>query len=79
MDFCKVELGKMEIVCNLGNFVKLFNELLVFFDVYVFERGIIIECCFCFFLCEIMYDEDVMYKVIVNLIGNVLKFIFKGG
>lgn len=74
MDFRKVESGKMEIVRNPGNFAKLLNELLVPFDAYASERGITIERRFRLPSCEIMYDEDAMHKVIVNLIGNALKF-----
>jgi CheY-like chemotaxis protein/kynurenine formamidase/two-component sensor histidine kinase len=79
MDFRKVESGKMEIVRNPGNFAKLLNELLVPFDAYASERGITIERRFRLPSCEIMYDEDAMHKVIVNLIGNALKFTPKGG
>lgn len=79
MDFRKVESGKMEIVRNPGNFTKLLNELLVPFDAYASERGITIERRFRLPSCEIMYDEDAMHKVIVNLIGNALKFTPKGG
>lgn len=64
----------MEIVRNPGNFAKLLNELLVPFDAYASERGITIERRFRLPSCEIMYDEDAMHKVIVNLIGNALKF-----
>ena len=34
MDFRKVESGKMEIVRNAGNFLRLMNDLLVPFDAY---------------------------------------------
>ena len=60
----------MEIVRNPGNFTKILNEMLVPFDAYASERGITIERRFRLPSCEIMYDEDAMHKVIVNLIGN---------
>ncbi|WP_455664346.1 two-component regulator propeller domain-containing protein [Phocaeicola sp.] len=74
MDFRKVESGKMEIVCNPGNFLKLINDLLIPFDAYASEREITIERRLRLPSCEIMYDEDAMHKVIVNLISNALKF-----
>lgn len=74
MDFRKVESGKMEIVRNAGDFLKLMNDLLVPFDAYASERGVAIERRFRLPSCELMYDEDAMHKVIVNLISNALKF-----
>ena len=74
MDFRKVESGKMEIVRNPGNFLKLINDLLVPFDAYASEKEITIERRFRLPSCDIMYDEDAMHKVIVNLLGNALKF-----
>lgn len=79
MDFRKVESGKMDIVRNPGNFTKLLNDLLVPFDAYASEREITIERRFRLPACEIMYDEDAMHKVIVNLLGNALKFTPQGG
>lgn len=79
MDFRKVESGKMEIVRNAGNFLKLMNDLLVPFDAYASERGVSIERRFRLPSCELMYDEDAMHKVIVNLISNALKFTPQGG
>lgn len=79
MDFRKVESGKMEIVRNAGNFLKLMNDLLVPFDAYASERGVTIERRFRLPSCELMYDEDAMHKVIVNLISNALKFTPQGG
>ena len=74
MDFRKVESGKMEIARNPGNFLKLMNDLLVPFDAYASERGITIERRFRLPSREMMYDEDAMHKVIVNLLSNALKF-----
>lgn len=74
MDFRKVESGKMEIVRNAGNLLKLMNDLLVPFVAYASEKEIIIKRCFHLPDRELMYDEDAMHKVIVNLIGNALKF-----
>lgn len=79
MDFRKVESGKMEIVRNAGNFLKLMSDLLVPFDAYASERGVTIERRFRLPSCELMYDEDAMHKVIVNLISNALKFTPQGG
>lgn len=79
MDFRKVESGNMEIVRNAGNFLKLINDLLVPFDAYASERGVTIERRFRLPSCELMYDEDAMHKVIVNLISNALKFTPQGG
>lgn len=79
MDFRKVESGKMEIVRNAGNFLRLMNDLLVPFDAYASERNVTIERRFRLPSCELMYDEDAMHKVIVNLISNALKFTPQGG
>lgn len=79
MDFRKVESGKMEIVRNAGNFLRLLDDLLVPFEANSSERGIRIERRFRLPSCELMYDEDAMHKVMVNLIGNAMKFTPRGG
>lgn len=79
MDFRKVESGKMEIVRNAGDFLRFLDDLLVPFEANSAERGIRIERRFRLPSCRLMYDEDAMHKVMVNLIGNAMKFTPRGG
>ncbi|WP_455673927.1 two-component regulator propeller domain-containing protein [Phocaeicola sp.] len=79
MDFRKIESGKMEIARNPGNIGKFLNDLLVPFEAYAADRNISIERRFRLPAKEIMYDEDAMRKVMINLLGNALKFTPQGG
>lgn len=79
MDFRKIESNKMKIVYNSGNIQCFFKELLFSFNAYAADKGIIINHFFHLPSYELLFDEDAMHKVIVNLISNALKFTPKGG
>lgn len=74
MDFRKLESGKMDIVINSGNFRKFIDELIPPFKAYAEERGIEIKTV-CHLTAPVFkYDEDAIRKVLINLLGNAIKF-----
>lgn len=79
MDFRKVESGKMEIVRNRGNFRRFISETVEAFRPMANDRMIDLRL-----LCRLdhdtfSYDEEALRKVIVNLLGNAVKFTPDGG
>ncbi len=79
MDFRKVESGNMEILLKAGDLRKFFEEIIVPFRAFANDREITINSCMRLPDRPIMFDEDAMRKVMINLIGNALKFTPKGG
>lgn len=79
MDFRKIESGKMKLIYTPGNLLHFFEELLIPFYSYATSKGITIKTYFHLPSYELMFDEEAMHKVIVNLISNALKFTPKEG
>ncbi|SHE31812.1 hybrid sensor histidine kinase/response regulator transcription factor [Dysgonomonas macrotermitis] len=75
MDFRKVESEQMGIVLTQSNFLKFLEELIIPFDAFAYERGIVIEKYFRLNPPQILFDEEAMHKVITNLLSNALKFM----
>ncbi|MDE5883079.1 MAG: response regulator [Muribaculaceae bacterium] len=74
MDFRKIESGKMEPVTTKGDIVRILEEIIVPFKVYAMERGIDIRTIFHFPNPILPFNEDMLRKVLTNLIGNAIKF-----
>ena len=79
MDFRKIESGKMEISPNPNNFKKFIEEMLLPFEAYARERQITLKTFIRLPQQYMMYDEDAMQKVLINLLGNAMKFTPEGG
>lgn len=79
MDFRKVEEGRMKIVMNQGNLLSFMQELMLPFADYAEGRGITFRLFLHLPKPELMFAEDVMRKVLTNLVSNSLKFTPKGG
>jgi len=79
MDFRKVESGKMEIVRSRGNFRQFVSDTVGSFRPMAADRGIDLKL-----LCRLSsdtfsYDEEALRKVLINLLGNAVKFTPDGG
>lgn len=79
MDFRKVESDKLSIVKTRGNFIEFINTILTPFEAFAGERYVTISRYFRMKDSEIYFDEDAMHKVIINLVGNAIKFTPDGG
>ena len=74
MDFRKVESDKMDIQTSNGNIVNFLDGILVPFDPYTSERGIKIRRIYRLHSPEIMFDDEVIRKLVTNLLSNSIKF-----
>lgn len=79
MDFRKVEEGHIKIATNYGNLKAFMCELVPPFADYATSRGIALQLYLHLSDPFLMFDEDVMRKIMTNLISNALKFTPKGG
>ena len=79
MDFRKVEEGRMKIVPNYGNMVRFLNEITPSFTDYAQSREIDFRCLTHLPNPFMLFAEDIMQKIMTNLISNALKFTPKGG
>lgn len=79
MDFRKVEEGHIKIATNYGNLKAFMCELVPPFADYATSRGITLQLYLHLPSPFLMFDEDVMRKIMTNLISNALKFTPKGG
>lgn len=79
MDFRKLEEGRMKIAVNHGNLNRFLQELMPSFTDYALNREIDLQFYVRLHNPYMMFAEDVMRKVLTNLISNALKFTPKGG
>lgn len=74
MDFRKVESDNLEVRKKPGDFVRFVRQLVVPFEAFASERGILVEKHFRMSRPDLMFDEDAMQKVLTNLLSNAIKF-----
>lgn len=79
MDFRKVEEGHIKIAMNYGNLKAFMCELVPPFADYAASRGIGFQLYLHLPDPFLIFDEDVMRKIMTNLVSNALKFTPKGG
>lgn len=79
LDFRKVEEGHLKIICHHGNLKRFLDDLLPAFEAYSQDNGICFRTLIRLEDPYMMFDEDILRKVLTNLISNALKFTPKGG
>ena len=79
LDFRKVEEGRMKIIANYGNLHRFLEEFIPSFVDYAKAREIDFRCYVRLQNPFMMYAEDILRKILANLISNALKFTPKGG
>lgn len=79
LDFRKVEEGHLKIICHHGNLERFLNDLLPAFEAYAQNKGIRFNVLVRMKDPYMMFDEDILRKVLTNLISNALKFTPRGG
>ena len=79
MDFRKFESGKVEIIRARHDFSRFIDELVTPFESMAEDRRINLRLITRLSHREFSYDEDVIRKVLSNLISNALKFTPDGG
>lgn len=79
LDISKIEAGKMTMENIKFNLPQMLNDVLASFEARVREKGLELECRFhpdlsrCY-----LGDPDRLSQVLINLIGNAVKFTEKG-
>lgn len=79
MDFRKVESGKMEIVRSYGNFRQFITDTVESFRPLAADRKIDLRLVCRLSSDTFSYDEEALRKVLINLLGNAVKFTPDGG
>ena len=79
LDFRKIEEGRMKIICHHGNINTFLDDLLKPFAAFANDHGITLKIYLHISNPYLMFDEDIMRKVMTNLISNAIKFTDKGG
>lgn len=79
MDFRKVEEGRMPVAINYGNLNSSLDELMPLFADFATARGITFRYLVRLWNPRMAFAEDIIHKILVNLISNAMKFTPRGG
>ncbi len=80
LDFSKIEAGKLEIKNEFANLNSLFKDIEVIFSVKIKQKKLDYQTLFSSdFPLSIKIDEVRLRQILVNLVGNAVKFTQKGG
>jgi len=80
LDISKIEAGKMELVPTYFNFPYFLKNLAEMLELRAKEKEIYLKCELDSNLPEIVEaDENRLRQVLINLLGNAIKFTKKGG
>lgn len=79
MDFRKVESGKMEIVRTRGNLARFLYNMTESFLPITADRSIELRLVARLPRPIMSFDEEALQKVLINLLGNAVKFTPDGG
>ena len=74
MDFRKVDSGNVEIVLKRANILQFLENVLIPFEAFAKERGIVIKKYVHLLTPNILFDEDGLRKIATNLLSNAIKF-----
>lgn len=79
MDFRKIESGKMEIMRSSGNLRSYLANIIDIFRPLAVDRSIDLKLCDRLPRPVMSFDDEALQKVLINLLGNALKFTPEGG
>ena len=79
LDFSKIEAGKMELVRDDFEPYRLLEEIHGLMAVQADEKGVILSCIACTDIPVCLYGDPARIRqIILNLVGNAIKFTEKG-
>ena len=79
LDLSKVDAGKLELQYSSVSIKNLFNEMKTIFDQKIRDKGLDLIIDIDENLCEVLLlDENRLRQILVNLIGNAIKFTDEG-
>lgn len=79
LDLAKLEEGKMTLAYGKYSLPEFIRNVVDSFKATGERRGMVLEACGTPDIPEICFDRDKVEKVLINLIGNALKFTPAGG
>jgi len=79
LDLSKLEEGKMTLAYGKYSLPEFIRNVVDSFKPTGERRGITLDACGSPDIPEVCFDRDKIEKVLINLIGNALKFTPKGG
>jgi signal transduction histidine kinase len=79
LDLSRIEAGKMELDLTSFTLSELFESLLPIFQPLVSSKGLTLEVDLAEDLPPVFGDKDKIKQVLVNLVGNAIKFTEQGG
>lgn len=80
LDYSKIEAGEMSLVPKVFNFKKEIEKSLRIFSGMISEKNILFTYQFESMLPEyVMLDKEKLIQVLINIIGNAIKFTPAGG
>ncbi len=79
LDLSRVEAGRLELVARPFDPAQLVRDVLDFLRPLADARGLLLTADFCDPLPEMLSDDGRIRQILVNLVGNAIKFTSHGG
>ncbi|MFH1612226.1 MAG: ATP-binding protein [bacterium] len=79
LDMNKINIGKMKIFKSNMNLAKQIKQVVNFFEIETMAKNITLKLEIPTNLAEVFADEERIVQVLINIIGNAIKFTHKGG
>ena len=79
LDLSRIEAGKVEFSIQRFNLQELIESILSIFEPMIIQKGLSLVVDYSPDLPDICGDRDKIKQVLVNLIGNAMKFTQEGG
>jgi|GEM_PF-2621506 len=78
LDLAKIESGKMDLVSKKFNLKQCVCDAMIPFRVLAIEKGVVLSLHIDYAPKEILGDESRLRQILLNLVGNAVKFTEKG-
>jgi len=79
LDFSKLEAGRMKFVRERTDVLKLVRDVVALYDTLVAKREIALRTNVPKTIPDVYADYEKVQQVLINLVGNAIKFTDKGG
>ncbi|MFH1416632.1 MAG: ATP-binding protein [Elusimicrobiota bacterium] len=79
LDAAKVDAGRLELELEETDFREVVEEVVMFMQWEATERNQDLKSEFSGEFGRIFIDRDMLYRILINLVGNAMKFVPRGG
>ena len=79
LDLARAEAGRLELKASLGNIIPLAKGLVFSFQSHAERKGIQLRFSSASEVMELYFDREKMEHILINLVGNAVKFTPEGG